>query len=323
MSSTSHPAQGQLHAVHVLSTVAGAHVSSLAGGLVARGVEVTVCGPAAAEADYGFAGTGARFAPVDLGRRVAADAPAVAVLRAACTGASVVHAHGLRAGLLAAVRTRRPRHAARRHLARHRHPGRRAQRHAGALAGAARGARRPPWCSASPPIWSTGPARIGARDVRLAPAAVPRPQARPPRPPADGDRRTAEDPGRIRRGRPPVAARRRPARAGQGYDLLLDAAGHWAHHELQPLLAVAGEGAAAGRAAAPHRGREAAGAAARPARRRAGTAGGGRPGGAAQPLGGPRADRPGGAARRGAAGRHGGRRHARTRRRGRGPRALR
>src|SRR4051812_42778693 len=83
VSSTVNPAQGQqLHAVHVLSTAAGAHVSSLAGGLVARGVEVTVCAPAAAESDYSFAGTGARFVPVDLGRRTATDAPAVATLRA-------------------------------------------------------------------------------------------------------------------------------------------------------------------------------------------------------------------------------------------------
>ena len=68
MSSTSIPRQGQLHAVHVLGAAAGAHVSSLAGGLVARGVEVTVCGPAAAESDYAFPGTGARFVPVDIGR---------------------------------------------------------------------------------------------------------------------------------------------------------------------------------------------------------------------------------------------------------------
>ncbi|WP_346268014.1 hypothetical protein [Streptomyces sp. SID4948] len=85
MSSIPHPALGPLHAVHVLSTVAGAHVSSLAGGLVARGVEVTVCGPAAADGDYGFTRAGARFRPVELGRRPAADAPAVGALRAVFT----------------------------------------------------------------------------------------------------------------------------------------------------------------------------------------------------------------------------------------------
>ncbi|MEU6854475.1 glycosyltransferase, partial [Actinacidiphila alni] len=92
------PFQGQLHAVHVLGTTSGAHVGSLAGGLVARGVAVTVCGPAAAEADH-FTGSGARFVPLDLGRRAAAatDAPAVGALRAVCAGAGVVHAHGLRA----------------------------------------------------------------------------------------------------------------------------------------------------------------------------------------------------------------------------------
>jgi glycosyltransferase involved in cell wall biosynthesis len=245
VSSTSHPAQGQLHAVHVLSTVAGAHVSSLAGGLVARGVDVTVCGPAAAEADYGFAGTGARFAPVDLGRRPAADAPAVAVLRAACAGASVVHAHGLRAGLLAAFAlggrstplvvtwhgTDTP--ADGRNGMMVRWVERRAVRAATVVLGV------------SSDLVDRARAH-GARDVRLAPAAIPRPQARPPRPPADGDRRrqrTRAEFGAVDRPLLLAVGQLEPPR---GYDLLLDAAAHWTHHELQPLLAVAGEGSQRG-----------------------------------------------------------------------------
>ena len=241
MSSTSHPAQGQLHAVHVLSTVAGAHVSSLAGGLVARGVDVTVCGPPAAEAGYGFAATGARYAPIDLGRHPTADAPAVAVLRAAVTGAGVVHAHGLRAGLLAAL---------------------------------ALGGRRTPlvvtWHGTDTPAggrdgmitrWLERRAvraatvvlgvssdlvdrarRHGARDVRLAPAAVPRPLPRPPRPPADGDRhrqKTRAEFGAVDR---PLLLAVGGLEPPRGYDLLLDAVALWADHELRPLLVVAGEG---------------------------------------------------------------------------------
>ncbi|HEY5834169.1 glycosyltransferase, partial [Streptomyces sp.] len=94
MSSTSIPAQGPLHAVHVLGPAAGAHVSSLAGGLVARGVQVTVCAPAAAGTHYAFARTGARFLAVDIGRRGAADATAIGALRAAFADAGIVHAHG-------------------------------------------------------------------------------------------------------------------------------------------------------------------------------------------------------------------------------------
>lgn len=186
VSSTSHPTLGPLHAVHVLSGAAGAHVSSLAGGLVARGVEVTVCGPAASEGDYAFTRGGARFVPVDIGRRTAADAPAVGVLRRMFTGAGVVHAHGLRAGLLSAVALggRRVPLVVTWHGADAPGDGgimlrwleRRAVRGASVVLGV------------SSDLVDRARAH-GARDVRLAPVAVPRPVARPPRPPADGERR--------------------------------------------------------------------------------------------------------------------------------------
>jgi glycosyltransferase involved in cell wall biosynthesis len=247
VSSTVNPAQGQqLHAVHVLSTAAGAHVSSLAGGLVARGVEVTVCAPAAAESDYSFAGTGARFVPVDLGRRTATDAPAVATLRAVFSGAGVVHAHGMRAGLLAAL---------------------------------ALGGRRTPlvvtWHGADPPAedgpgalvlrwferrWVRGASVVlgvssdlvdrargyGARDVRLAPAAVPRPPARPPHPPAEGDRqrqKTRAEFGAVDRPLLLAVGRLEPQK---GYEVLLDAAAGWAGLDPRPLVAIAGEGSQRG-----------------------------------------------------------------------------
>lgn len=239
MSTTSHPAQGPLHAVHVLSTAAGAHVSSLAGGLVARGVEVTVCGPAAAETDYSFAGTGARFVAVDIGRRTAAEAPAVGVLRAVFSGAGVVHAHGLRAGLLAtlALGGRRTPLVVTWHGPESSADGglmlrwleRRAVRGAAVVLGA------------SSDLVDRARAH-GARDVRLAPVAVPRPTARPPRPPADGERRR-------QRTRAEFGAEERPLllavgrlEPGRGYGPLLDAAARWAGLDPPPLLAIAGEG---------------------------------------------------------------------------------
>jgi glycosyltransferase involved in cell wall biosynthesis len=243
VSSTVNPARGQqLHAVHVLSTAAGAHVCSLAGGLVARGVEVTVCAPAATATDYPFSRSGARFVPVDLGRRTAADAPAVAALRAVFGSAGVVHAHGMRAGLLASL---------------------------------ALGGRRTPlvvtWHGADPPAddgpggmvlrwlerrWVRGASvvlgvssdlvdrarRYGARDVRLAPAAVPRPEARPPRPPAEGDRHRQKIRAEFGAVDRPLLLAVGRLEAHQGYELLLDAAAGWARLDPRPLVAIAGEG---------------------------------------------------------------------------------
>ncbi|MFA1537554.1 glycosyltransferase family 4 protein [Actinomadura monticuli] len=90
----------------VLGTSAGGvgrHVRSVAAGLAGRGARVLVCGPAATEEQFGFSGTGARFAEVDLADRPRPvnDAKAVRRLRALLRGADVVHAHGLRAGALA------------------------------------------------------------------------------------------------------------------------------------------------------------------------------------------------------------------------------
>ncbi|WP_354642870.1 glycosyltransferase family 4 protein [Kitasatospora camelliae] len=103
---------GQLHAVLVLAGSTGgigAHVRSLAEGLVAHGVQVTVCGPDGTDTLHGFSRTGARFHPVEITPTAGArsDAAAIGELRRAFTGADVVHAHGMRAGLLSdlALRT--------------------------------------------------------------------------------------------------------------------------------------------------------------------------------------------------------------------------
>jgi len=90
----------------------GRHVASLTTALVAGGTEVTVLGPAATGAQFGFAALGASFVPVEIpASPQPADAVAVRVLRRALAAAAphVVHAHGLRAGLVAALaRPRRP-----------------------------------------------------------------------------------------------------------------------------------------------------------------------------------------------------------------------
>jgi glycosyltransferase involved in cell wall biosynthesis len=84
----------------------GQHVASLASGLAAAGAGVTVCGPAATEEQFQFAARGAAFAPVEIPPNPRpGDAQAVAALRRALeeARAEVVHAHGLRAGLVAAL----------------------------------------------------------------------------------------------------------------------------------------------------------------------------------------------------------------------------
>lgn len=116
MSPTASPHQppvgrAPLHAVQVLggaSTALGggapsagtaAHVRSLAEGLVARGVRVTVCAARDTELDHAFTRTGAHFAAT----RGDSESDEVASLREVCADADLVHAHGLRAGLVAAL----------------------------------------------------------------------------------------------------------------------------------------------------------------------------------------------------------------------------
>ena len=96
---------------HVLLVLAsstggvGQHVASLARGLVAGGSRVTVCGPAATQAQFDFTDRGARFVPVEIpANPTPADARAVAALRRVLREpVDVVHAHGLRAGLVATL----------------------------------------------------------------------------------------------------------------------------------------------------------------------------------------------------------------------------
>jgi glycosyltransferase involved in cell wall biosynthesis len=84
----------------------GRHVASLARGLVEAGCPVVVCGPAAADEQFGFTAGGADFVPVEIPANPGPqDSTAVRALRRALTGRGieVVHAHGLRAGFVATL----------------------------------------------------------------------------------------------------------------------------------------------------------------------------------------------------------------------------
>jgi glycosyltransferase involved in cell wall biosynthesis len=94
----------------VLGTSAGGvgrHVRSLAEQLLHAGLDIVVAGPASTEAMFGFGAAGAAFVPVPIGRP-GTELLAVPALRRAVRGVDLVHAHGLRAGLAAALTGRRP-----------------------------------------------------------------------------------------------------------------------------------------------------------------------------------------------------------------------
>ena len=84
----------------------GQHVGSLARGLVAVGCRVLVCGPAATDQLFGFTKAGAAFTAVEIPATPGPqDSSAIRTLRRtlAAQDVDVVHAHGLRAGLVAAL----------------------------------------------------------------------------------------------------------------------------------------------------------------------------------------------------------------------------
>jgi glycosyltransferase involved in cell wall biosynthesis len=84
----------------------GQHVVSLVRGLVAAGCTVLVCGPAATDELFGFSAAGADFVPVEIPATPGPqDSGAVRALRRALAGRQidVLHAHGLRAGLVATL----------------------------------------------------------------------------------------------------------------------------------------------------------------------------------------------------------------------------
>ncbi|MEO3885034.1 glycosyltransferase family 4 protein [Nonomuraea sp. B5E05] len=92
----------------VLGTTSGGtgrHVLMLVEGLVRRGHRVLVLGPRSVEEQFSYAGAGARFVEVAVADRPhpVNDLRAVLAIRRLTRDADVVHAHGLRAGALAAL----------------------------------------------------------------------------------------------------------------------------------------------------------------------------------------------------------------------------
>jgi len=236
---SSHSPHGQspLRTVQVLgggNAASSAHVRSLASGLVARGVRVTVCAPVEADHTYDFTGVGAEHVHVPR----SSDPASVAALRAACADADLVHAHGLHASFRAvlALSGRRTPLVVTWHDRAHVE---------GARAHLLRLLERRVVKAAVVVLGATSDLvdrarRTGARDARLAAVALP------------GPRKAVEheDPDRLRpKLRAELGATDRPLLVAvgsldrqRGYDTLLDASRGWCRLDPTPLLVIAGEG---------------------------------------------------------------------------------
>ncbi|MFF6992882.1 glycosyltransferase [Streptomyces sp. NPDC010273] len=237
---SSHSPHGQspLRTVQVLgggNAASSAHVRSLASGLVARGVRVTVCAPVEADHTYDFTGVGADHVHVPR----SSDPASVATLRAACADADLVHAHGLHASFRAvlALSGRRTPLVVTWHNRAHVE---------GARAHLLRLLERRVVKAAVVVLGTTSDLvdrarRTGARDARLAAVALPGPR----RPAVDHD-----DPDRSSpKLRAELGATDRPLLVAvgsldreRGYDILLDASRGWCRLDPTPLLVIAGEG---------------------------------------------------------------------------------
>ncbi len=254
------PAQ-RLTVSYVLGTSAGgtgAHVAMLADGCADRGAAVTVLGPASTRRFFhdrgGFTPDTAedpprswKFVPVEIADRPrpAHDAATSLRLRKLLAGSApdVVHAHGLRAGALAALALAgAPRRRSALVVTVHNAPPQ------AGLAGAVYGvlerivARRADAVASVSGDLAARMQRLGARDGGR--ALVPAPAAGAP--PADTVAKVrAELGGGGGAGRPVVLAAGRLA-AQKGFGTLLAAAARWQRRDPAPLLVVAGEGPLAG-----------------------------------------------------------------------------
>lgn len=238
--------QEPLHAVQVLGGAAetATHVRSLAEGLVARGVRVTVCAPASAELRFGFTAVGAVFVPMPC----QSQPDAAVTLRAVSANADLVHAHGLRAGLLATVATCGRRREIPLVVTWHTraHPqGVKARLNRLLERRVLRAARVVLGVSSD---LVERARRRGARDARLAPVAT-LPGRRCGSGTDEGSRALPADGDELRKIRAELGAVERPLifamgrlEAHQGHDVLLTATRAWRQLNPPPLVVIAGEG---------------------------------------------------------------------------------
>jgi len=253
----------------------GAHVRMLATGFARRAIVVSVLGPSAAEAAFGFGAlAGVTFSPVEFGDRPRlGDMAAVLRLRrllGASAGSTdrpdVVHAHGLRAGALTVIALagrrrrarggRRPRLVVTMHNAPPVGGGARVAVYRLLERVVARGADLVLCVSSDleERMRSAGARRVGRAVVPAADAGTTPPAAAGTAPTSATAARPVTATGGVagsgpgdafEAGRPVVLAVGRLA-AQKDFSTLLDAAAHWRDVDPSPLVAIAGDGPLAG-----------------------------------------------------------------------------
>ncbi|MBE1584908.1 glycosyltransferase family 4 protein [Nonomuraea angiospora] len=219
----------------VLGTTSGGtgrHVRMLVEGLVRRGHQVAVIGPRSVEEQFSYGRAGARFAEVAVSDRPhpANDLRTALAIGRLTRDADVVHAHGLRAGALAALGKR-----GKSRLVVTLHNALTAAGFVGLVYGVLERivARRADHVLVVSPDLGAGMARLGARDVRA--AVVPAPGLRP------AERTPRQVRNELGAGDRPVLLTVARLAQQKGLETLLDvAAGPWPSG--QPLFVVAGDG---------------------------------------------------------------------------------
>lgn len=218
----------------------GAHVVDLTRGLVAGGGTVVVCGPAATEERFRFTEAGARFIPVEVSAGThPSDARAVGALRRAIatTAPEVVHAHGLRAGMVAALARTGWARAGRRPLVVTLHN---AVLSRGLRGGASRLVERMVARSADVLLGASDDlvaraAAVGATDARLGPVAAPvLPAAARTGAAVRAELGVAAD--------TPLVLSVGRLHPQKGYDVLVAAAARWRERRPVPQVVIAGNG---------------------------------------------------------------------------------
>jgi glycosyltransferase involved in cell wall biosynthesis len=213
----------------------GRHVQALTRALHNDNAEVHVHGPAATEDTFTFTAVGATFSAIEVPPSLAPlhSLRAVAALRTQLRPARLVHAHGVRAGLIAELATRVNRQRVAFVVTWHNVP---------STAGLAalnrrlegRLARRAAVSLVVSPDLVDQVRRLGGRDVRLAPVGA-EPLPSPTRGPAAvrhelgvGDRPFVLAVGRLHR--------------QKGFDVLIEAARDWTQRSPAPVIVIAGDG---------------------------------------------------------------------------------
>lgn len=235
------PGRPPLHVVLVVGRGrggSGAHVRSLAAGLVAHGLRVTVCGPARTAVVHDLTTAGARFVPV----ATCTDPATLATLRSLCAGADLVHAHGTTAArqcvLALSMRRKRPPLVVTWHTR---------TRGAGAGARVARLVEGRVAREASVLLGGCSELvdrarRFGARDARLAPVTVPGPGPVAVRDETGGDERRHKIRAELGCMGSPLLLTAGRLDGTRGHSWLLHAARAWRALEPRPVVLLAGEG---------------------------------------------------------------------------------